>query len=163
MNLRSPRYALALAIIACLAVYLLVACAPVRSRPILLVYEGCAGRTEYVSVEIMASPAPAVDCVRHAPEYRVSPAWLAIQMPIACALRLAEKALVVMPIGAPRWMVEHELMHVMDLTHAPFTWGPMECPPIMRADRTEGKGPSAVGTSATDTATGVRLGRFTGE
>lgn len=124
-----PRYALAIAILACLAVYMLAACAvPARSRPILLVYEGCTGRTEYVSVEIMPSHAPAVDCVRYAPEYGVSPAWLAVQLPLACTLRLAERALVILPLGAPRWMVEHEFGHAVGLTHAPFTWGPMTCP-----------------------------------
>ncbi len=128
LNWRAPRYALALSILLCLLIYLLTACATPRSKPILLVYEGCSGKSEYVSVEIMVSPAPAVDCVRYAPEYRVSPAWFAIQVPIACALRLAERALIVLPFGAPRWMVEHELMHATGLTHAPFAWGPMTCP-----------------------------------
>ncbi len=112
-----------------LAIYLLAACAtPPRSKPILLVYESCAGRSEFVEVEIMVSPAPAVDCVRLAPEYGVSPAWFALQMPVACALRLAERALIVLPFGAPRWMVEHEISHVVGLDHMPFTWGPMQCP-----------------------------------
>lgn len=126
MNL-APRYALALAILVCLAVYLLVACAPVRSKPIVLVYENCQHRAEMVEVEIMASHAPGIDCVRHAADYGVNPLWFAVQIPVACAMRLAERALVILPFGAPVEMVVHELMHAVGYDHPPGLWGPMTC------------------------------------
>lgn len=128
MNLRSPRYALLLAILVCLAVWMLTACAPVRSKPIVLVYENCQHRAEMVEVEIMASHAPGIDCVRHAADYGVNPLWFSLQIPVACAMRLAERALVILPFGAPVEMVVHELGHSVGLSHPPFMWGPMECP-----------------------------------
>ena len=129
IDLRAPRYALALSIAVCLAVYLLAGCQTVQSSKTFETYMGCDGVITAVEIETRVG-VPAFECIGLAITEKdyLAAALFAISFPaIACAnvwFPYApdphfRKALIIHYPVTFTAAVEHEQAHAKGMSH-PF-------------------------------------------
>lgn len=105
MNLRAPRYALALSIAACLALFMLAQCASA--------FQVCRDAT--VRLTLIESPAPNVECAAIAAEHgAVGAAVLMMVSPTpACAVWSAGRGWIVAFPGVADYVIGREARHAL--------------------------------------------------
>lgn len=106
MNLRAPRYALALSIAACLALYMLAQCA--QAFPI------CRPEAR-VRLTMIESPAPWLECAAIAAEHGAHMAALGMMVSPtpACAVWSAGRGWIVSVPGVADWVIGREARHAL--------------------------------------------------
>ena len=133
MNLRSPRYALALTIMVCLGVYLLAACAMTPTRTEVIVFKGCDGKYSAAEIAVYVG-FPPVQCPLRAAQAGLyaDAAMYAIGGALGCAFwtppdadRIVRGEVYVLP---GEWLLGHEMAHIRGMRHpALMPWSEQEC------------------------------------
>ena len=111
----SNRWALFWSIAICLCVYLTfcTGCATTQKTVIYLTHD-CQGREVDIRVREITSPTSGLDCIRNAGRYGQSPVLAAAQLPISCAWRDRDGAVVILPSWLPvEGIAEHEYEHLV--------------------------------------------------
>lgn len=112
---RSQALGLALGFAAGMLVAWATSCASVPPRTVDLTWMNCRGNYQGVRVEYRREWLPAAACVALAIEHDqpAMAAWFAVATPVACTLHVPGRAIIVLPLYSPDWLIQHELGRAM--------------------------------------------------
>ena len=127
----APRWALFWSIVVCMALYfLLTGCATTLDHREVIHWRTCDGRDRTTYVQVRTG-VPALACPALAAQHATALDTLRVglSLPLACVVRVEGEAWIILPPGAPSWLLEHEIQHIRGYEHGPLFMWPMtrEC------------------------------------